>query len=143
MERGEQVQPVAPDGRYELVPLLLVSLGRRDLATIVAVADQLAAVKTRSRDPLVALALGDYASDAKDAQQLVSSAQRLVALLQLPWDDDVDLLHARLHRGAAVVVGERVVLSATEHQAYERVTERILTTWHGNDLLERYVYRGR
>ncbi len=137
MERGEHVQPIAPDGRYELVPLFFASLGRHDLVTIVAVAEELAAARSRSSDPSVSLALSDYALDGRDSERLVSDAQRLAALLRLPWDDDVDLLYARL-----AVVGERVVLSASEHQAYERVTERILATWHSNDSLERFVYRG-
>jgi hypothetical protein len=137
MERGVHTQPVAPDGHYELGPLFFVSLAREDLARVLAVAGELAATRTRSCDPLVTMALGDYTRDGKDAQRLASDAQRLAALLRLPWDDDVDLLHVRL-----AVVGERVVLSASEHQAYERVTERILATWHSNDSLERFVYRG-
>lgn len=77
MERGEYVQPLAPDGHYELVPLFFVSLGRKDLTRVLAVAEELAATRTRACDPLVTVALGDYARDARDSERLVSDAQRL------------------------------------------------------------------
>ncbi len=64
-------------------------------------------------------------------------------LLHLPWDDDVARLHALLDReDAAVGPTERVVLTPDEHAAYQRVTERFVATWHGNDRLERVLYRG-
>jgi hypothetical protein len=39
-------------------------------------------------------------------------------------------------------VGERVVLTAGEYAVYERVTDRILATWHRGDSLARFLYRG-
>lgn len=37
---------------------------------------------------------------------------------------------------------QRVVLTAAEYGSYQRVTERILATWHDGDPLERFLYRG-
>ena len=36
----------------------------------------------------------------------------------------------------------RLVLTPDELAAYQRVTERIVATWHGNEPLERFLYRG-
>lgn len=43
------VQPIAPDGQFELVPVCIVPLGRDDRARIVGAVQQLAA--TRARGP--------------------------------------------------------------------------------------------
>jgi hypothetical protein len=135
-ERADPVvQPIAPGGRVELVPLQFVAIGRNDLGRITDAVAHLAG-------PDVEEVVSDYAGSRPEGEQLVAAAQRLVALLQLPWDDDVDLLHARLGRGATVRPTEHVVLTEDEYGAYRRVTERILASWHANDPLERYVYRG-
>jgi hypothetical protein len=135
-ERADPVvQPIAPGGRVELVPLQFVAIGRNDLARITDAVAHLAG-------PDVEDVISDYAGSRPDGEHLVAAARRLVALLQLPWDDDVDLLHARLGRGATVRPTEHVVLTEDEYGAYRRVTERILASWHANDPLERFVYRG-
>lgn len=134
-ERQEaKVQPLAPGGAFELVPLLFVSIGRMDLNRIeMAVAGL--------DGPSERWAVDDFAGGLDAGVRLVEAAKRLVALLRLPWDDDVDTLHARL-AGASGAPGGRVELTVEEHAAYVRVTERILATWHGNSPLERYMYRG-
>jgi hypothetical protein len=121
-ERAEPVvQPVAPDGRYELVPLQFMAIGRNNRGRISDAVAHLA-------DPGVEDVISDYAGSRPAGEQLVAAAQRLVALLQLPWDNDVDLLHARLGRGATARPTERVVLTEDEYGAYRRVTERILAS---------------
>lgn len=127
------VQPIAPDGRFELVPLLFASLGRTDRHRISAAVAALVEV-----EDLVT----DYTGSTQTAHQLLAQGQRLVALIHLPWDDDVDWLHALLGRGATSRPTERLVLTPDELAAYQRVTERIVATWHGNDPLERFLYRG-
>ena len=137
------VQPIAPDGRFELVPLCIASLGRDDRARIVGAVQQLVATRARGSHPAVDEALSDYTKSPQAAEQLVASAQRVAALLELTWNDDVDALNARL--GTAVPIqGEtqRVVLTAAEYGSYQRVTERILAAWHDGDPLERFLYRG-
>ena len=137
------VQPIAPDGQFELVPVCIVHLGREDRARIVGAVQQLAATRARGSHPAVDEAVSDYTGDPQAAEQLVATAQRLAALLELTWDDDVDVLNARLGKGVPIQ-GEtqRVVLTAAEYGSYQRVTERIFATWHAGDPLERFLYRG-
>ena len=134
-ERQEpKVQPLAPGGTFELVPLLFVSIGRMDLNRIeMAVAGL--------DGPSERWAVDDFGGGPAAGARLIGAAKRLVALLRLPWDDDVDTLHARLAESSGGS-GGRVVLTPEEHAAYVRVTERILASWHGNSPLERYMYRG-
>jgi hypothetical protein len=136
------VQPVAPDGKYELVPLCFAPLGREDWARIVDAVAELKRSRGRGSHPAVDEALSEYARDPQVADRLIATAERAAALLQLEWDDDVDLLATRLNRGVAGRHPERVVLSPEEYAAYGRVTERILASWHADDPLERLLYRG-
>lgn len=139
-EDRPMVQPVAPDGRSELVPLCFAPLGREDRARISAAVRALAATRTAGSHPGVDEALSDYAGDPQVAEGLVAAAERMAALLELVWDDDVDVLAARLDPGR--LEAARVVLSPEEYAAYLRVTDRILATWHAGDPLERSLYRG-
>lgn len=138
------VQPVAPDGRYELVPLCFALLDRDDHARVLGALRALAATRTAGSHPGLDEALSDYARDPQDAERLVATAERLAALLELAWDGEVDLLSARLAPGATSPRLEtaRVVLTPEEYAAYLRMTERILATWHADDPLERFLYRG-
>ena len=72
----------------------------------------------------------------------MARAERVGALLELGWDDDVDLLAARLGGNAAGAGTDRVVLAREEYESYMRVTERIVGSWHAGDPLELSVYRG-
>lgn len=134
-------QPLGADGRHELVPLLFVILGRQDRAHILGAVTQLAAATSTGRGQLYEL-LDWSGDDQAHAVAVVATAQRLAALLETPSDDDTDVLNARLGRLCLNGPTERIVLNAGELAAYERVTDRILATWHGNDPLERFVYRG-
>lgn len=135
-------QPVAPDGRYELVALYFARLGRDDHASIIGAIRQLATTRTSASHPALDEALSDYAGDPEGAERLVAQAERVAALLELVWDDDVDMLCDRLGPDATGVGSGRVVLTAEEYGAYLRVTERILASWHAGDPMERFVYRG-
>ena len=134
-------QPLAPDGRYELVPLLFVPLGRLDRARIVAAATQLVDAGAAKRGPLHEL-VAEFAGDGNEAATLLDIARRLMALLEMPWDTDTDLLNARLGRLGVNGPTERIVLTAGELEAYQRVTQRILAAWHANDPLQRFIYAG-
>lgn len=136
------VQPIAPDGRYELVPLCVVRLGRDDRVRIIGAVRELAATRTAASHPAVDEALSDYAGDPQAAERLVATAQRVAALLELVWDDDVDDLAARLDVGVLAAEPQRVVLTGQEYTAYLRVSERILASWHAGDPLGRFLYRG-
>jgi hypothetical protein len=114
--------------------LSLVSIGRKDRSRILGA---IAALPPASSETRRSRCGGEQA-----AARLVVTAQRLGALLSLPWDDDVDVLHARLRLTAADTPA-RVVLSAEEYAAYERVSRRILATWHAGDTLAPFLYYGR
>ena len=100
------VQPIAPDGRFELVPLFFARLGRAQRERLTAAVVDLVDIKD---------VVADYMGSTEGAQQLLSQAERLVALLHLPWDDDVARLHALLDREeAAIGPTGRVVLTPDE-----------------------------
>jgi hypothetical protein len=48
-----------------------------------------------------------------------------------------------LDRGTGAIgdQSERVVLGASAYAAYQRVTDRILATWHRGDRLAPFLYR--
>jgi len=121
-ERAPVAQPVAPDGRYEFVPLAWVAVERADLVAV----------------GLAVQALGRGVGDDDDEDVTDAEAARLHGLLSLPWDDDVALLAGVLAAGAG-----RVVLDEAAHQAYQRVVKRILGIWHVGDALAPLLYRGR
>ena len=128
------VQPIAPDGRYELVPLHTVVIGRDDLQRILGAIARL---------PLASVdTLSGWFGDEQETARFVASAQRLGALLGLPWDEDVGVLHGRLG-GMGGRTPVRAVLSEAEYAAYQRVSGRILETWHAGDTLAPFLYRGR
>jgi len=137
-----RIQPVAPDGRSELAPLYFVRLDRDDHAAILGAVHLLAATRTSVSHPALDEALSDYTGDPGGAERLVARAERVGALLELGWDDDVDLLAARLGGNAAGAGTDRVVLAREEYESYMRVTERIVGSWHAGDPLELSVYRG-
>jgi hypothetical protein len=136
------VQPVGPDGRYELVPLSFARLRRADHASILGAVRQLTATRTSASHPALDEALSDYTADPEAAEALVARAERVAALLELAWDDDVDVLSARLGHDVAGQDTERIVLAPEEYEAYLRVTGRILASWHAGDPLEGFIYRG-
>ncbi len=139
-DRG-RIQPVAPDGRSELAPLYFVRIDRDDHAGILGAVHLLAATRTSVSHPALDEALSDYTGDPEGVERLVARAERVGALLELAWDDDVDILSARLGRGVGAGT-DRVVITAEEYESYVRVTERIVDSWHAGDPLELSVYRG-
>ncbi|HET7486554.1 MAG TPA: hypothetical protein VFJ85_01400 [Acidimicrobiales bacterium] len=138
-ERGPVAQPVAPDGRYELVPLAWAAVERADLIAVGLAVQALGRAWGLGDDEDVANAVAELAEAYRmKPEDLVAEAARLHGLLSLPWDDDVALLADVLAAGAG-----RVVLDAAAHQAYERVVGRILGIWHVGDPLAPWLYRGR
>ena len=137
-----RIQPMAPDGRSELAPLYFVRLDRDDRAGILGAMHLLGATRTSVSHPALDEALSDYTGDPEGAERLVARAERVGALLELKWDDDVDVLAARLAREDACAGTDRVVLTTGEYDSYVRVTERIVDSWHAGDPLELSVYRG-
>ncbi len=138
------VQPIAPDGRFELIPLFFVTVAQRDLDRIVGAVGQLAAAAASPVPSLITHALHEGPGAWDRPTDRVAELRHLAALLLLPCDNDVELMRAVLDRRDSSVsrVGERVVLTAGQYAAYKRVTDRILATWHRGDSLARFLYRG-
>jgi len=136
-ERTDPPMLFAPGGHFELVPLRFV---RVDLADIGTVADGVAALGRATLaggDELVADALAEHAHRHRLAvPDFVAGCTRAHAVLDQPRDDGA--LLAGLHRQSE----QRIVLSAAEHGAYQRVTDEHLAVFHLNDPLARFVHRG-
>jgi hypothetical protein len=156
VEREEPlVQPLAPDGRFELVPLHVVAVGRDDLAHILAALRLVVQAGRDGRgDERLVEVLEGWAG-GRPVEQLVAAADRLRQLLsyagEADVDDDLDVLE-----GAAGSAGEggpgalghagdshrRVTLTTVQHEAYRRLSGRIIETWEGGDALAGFLYRG-
>ncbi|MBW3613851.1 MAG: hypothetical protein KY439_00885 [Actinobacteria bacterium] len=137
-EAKPPAQPVAPDGRYELVPVAWAVVERADLVQLGLAARALGQAWALRHDELVADALAEMAgTDGRKPEDLVAEAARLQGLLSLAWDGDVSQL-AR----ALPAHGGRVVLTPALHGAYQRLVDRILAIWHAGDPLAPFLYRG-
>jgi hypothetical protein len=135
------VQPVAPDGRFELVPLFLVPMPRADLALVVAAVRHLLDAVSSG---LAVEVLNDLARTSNVRTDSIADLRRLEALLQLDCDDDAAVLQHVFDRSAPANSehSERIVLGAAEYSAYRRVTDRLLPAWHRDDCLAPFLYRG-
>lgn len=115
---------LAPDGRYEHLPLRFVRIPAAHLAVLEHAAQLLA-------DPLAYDDLGDALAQHAEANrvraaELAGSLSRTVSVLGMAWDNDVRTLW-----GAIVTQPSTadVVLSAAEEQAYCRVAGRVNRLW--------------
>ncbi len=120
-ESRPPAQPVAPDGRLDLVPLSWAAVDRADLIQLGLAAQALGqAHASGGTDP-------DLAQPEWQMNDLVALASLLHGLLWLPWDDDVSHLAKVLPAGAG-----RVVLDEAGHAAHQRILSRILAVWHAD-----------
>jgi hypothetical protein len=125
---------LAPDGRYEHIPLTPVELDEGDLAVLDRTARALAAAARFS-------ALGQTLDDAaaigphKTPAALVEGVARLHGVLDLELTDDARALLPKLR---ASITGD-VVLTPTEDAAYSRTVDRINTMCSGS-ALDRWAY---
>lgn len=138
-EEGSPAQPVAPDGRYELVPVAWAQVEAADLTQLgLTVHDIGRAWAAKIDDPVVDVLEDVAGRRSRKPEDLIAEAARLHGLLSLPWDDTVSTLHAALPPGAG-----RVVLDEAAHAAYQRLVDRVLAIWHVGDDLAPFLYRGR
>jgi hypothetical protein len=124
-----------PDGRYEHEPLAVVEVPEHALVTLAAAVAELAAAARRGDEP-VCLVVADH--DHDEPGQLVAAASRLLAVCELPWGDDEQLIAARL--GHAGCGAEQTVLTDAEESAYNRIRDRLVRAWHDGDPLARWAY---
>jgi hypothetical protein len=143
-ERNSHVTLLAPNGRYELVPLIQPEIDHADLDLLGIVSDDMtAALGPRGDTDLAALISEVARARHSTPQQFAVQAGRLHTALTLPTtDDDGRTLIGRLRHGAA-----RVTLTPQELACYLRLVERFLATWSltldGHvDPLARFLYRG-
>jgi hypothetical protein len=118
---------LAPDGRTAHAPLRFFEVDAADLAVLGAAAAVLGgALLPGAADGQLAGVLTDHARGCDTtAGSLVVQLARLHGLLDLPWTDDVQLLHARIAAAGTV----DVVLTQTEDAAYRRTVERFDAMW--------------
>lgn len=141
VERGEPaVQPVAPDGRFELVPLHTVTLGKNDLALIRTAATAVVAAGRLRLGSEVLVGVVD--ERRSHAPRFVDMTEALGALLGLERDEDVDVLHGCLGSAATAGPTFRRILEGEQMAAYERVSRRILATWHRGETFAGFEYFG-
>lgn len=137
-ESGSPAQPIAPDGRYELIPIAWAHVETADLIQLVLTVQALGRIWASRSDELVVNVLTQRARNGnRKPEDLIAQAARLHGLLTLPWDDTVSTLFTVLPPGAG-----RVVLDQVAHAAYQRLADRILGIWHAGDPLAPYLYRG-
>ena len=137
-ERSPAPQPLAPDGRFELVPVRFLTLDGPDLAVMAQAIAALGQATLPGADEFVADVLAEHAAGGRQRPaDLVAGAARAHGLLDLAADVDTVLLAGRLTGASGPVV-----LTAPELAAYERLTERVLAMFNPGDPFERFVYRG-
>lgn len=155
VERAEPaVQPVAPDGRFELVPLHYVPIGRDDLARIGGATDLVVkAVRQGIGDDELLAAVDGHGSDIDELALRLERLGNLLGLAGEPAvDADLDVLAALAGTasygspaglaGAAETGERRVVLTDAQFAAYQRLAERIMGVWHPGDPLGRFLFSG-
>jgi hypothetical protein len=127
-------QLLAPDGRYEHIPLTPIELNAGDVSVLGATARVLAAASPTS-------VLGEALDEAsgigphKAPTATVESVARLHGVLDLELTDDTRLLLPRLR---ASLAGD-IVLTPAEDPAYNRTVDRINTMWSGS-VIDRWAY---
>jgi len=137
-ERAGAAQPIAPDGRFELVPITWVEVSDDDLADLAALCQLFGRALIGAGDEIVGEALSEVAKQAKlTSEAMVSRFAQLHGLLDLDTHEDVAVLAHRLPAGA-----DRVVLDDRELAAYHHIIGQVEGLWHLEDPLAKYLYRG-
>jgi hypothetical protein len=127
---GRSTMPVAPDGRFELIPIGWAHLHVGD----VAILDDL--IQHLADHPEVARARDVYSLTDRGVPPLERLC-RLATWLAKPADNDVDLLYRALPE-----VAGRVVLDNDAFGAYRRLTDRAVSVIWNGDPLVRWLFRG-
>jgi hypothetical protein len=126
---------LAPDGRYEHLPLRFVPIASAHLKVLEHAAQVLAVAPLGSD---LEEGITDHAETQQgDRRDTVGSFSRLVSLLTLAWDDDVRVLWAAVKRSQP---GTDVTLEDSQEQAYSRLATRINHLWSCGSPAERSLY---
>ncbi|SDY91215.1 hypothetical protein SAMN05661080_04991, partial [Modestobacter sp. DSM 44400] len=131
---------LAPDGRYEHAPLIVLTLPAADISFLCATA---AALGHPGLNPDMAELVDGHAERLgsghrqTDRTELISPLARLAGLLDLASTDDTRLLTAPLR---ATPPGTDCTLSDAEEDAYARTADRINHMWAHGSGIDRYLY---
>lgn len=126
---------LAPDGRYEHLPLRFVRIAAANLDVLDHAAQVLAGPGAEGD---LAEALDEHAeANRTTPAELAGSLSRAVSVLALPWDNDVRVVHeaVTVHPSMA-----DVVLRPDEEAAYRRVADRINRLWSYGSPLDRFRF---
>jgi hypothetical protein len=136
-EHGPTAQLLGRGGTFELLPMRFVELDDVDLAALGAAVAALGMSLLPGGDEFTHELLAGFADDPARPSELVAGFARAHGLVDLAADADTWTVAGR-------IAGEtgRVVLSAAEETAYQRVTDRALNMFFLNDPLVRFLYRG-
>lgn len=130
---------LAPDGRYEHIPLRLAAIHPADTATLT---EAVAAFTSPDGPDHVRQALEHgaeiaYGDDSDQAcTRLLYTTGRLARLLGMPSDHDGELLAALI----AAAAGRDIVLSPDGEQAYRRYAARANGAWQAGDKIHQWEY---
>lgn len=136
---GRTGRLVAPDGRYEHMPLRLADIDAADVAALAAAAAVFG--DPRAPDHVQealehAAGLAYSTGDDKGRTRLVMTAAQLAGLLDLAPDRDTEILTALIEDAGP---GD-VILSSSGEAAYQRYATRANAMWSLGDSLARYLY---
>lgn len=144
-DRGAQVgaRLLAPDGRYEHMPLHAVAIAVADLDVLAGAAAALGHTVAARPDTELAEAIAAGAEAAAPTygppptpRDIIERLARLHGLLDLAVTDDTRALIAVLdHAGNT----DPVILDDTTEAAYQRLADRMNAMWSG-DALSRFLY---
>ena len=137
-ERVAAASPIAPNRRFELIPIRFALMDPADLRKVAEALAAFGQATLPGGDDLVAGVLADHAAVHRlSVAELIAGCARAHGLLDLGADNDTARLTALLQTAEG-----RVVLDADDHAAYGRYVERVITLFHGGDPLTRFLYRG-
>ena len=129
---------LAPDGRFELVPIRFITVAPADLNMVAAALAAFGRSTLPGGDELVADALADHAASHRlTVAELIAGCARSHGLLDLIPHSDTKLLADR-----PLSARDRVVLTREEHNAYVLITHRIIAMFHVDDPFAHFLYRG-
>jgi hypothetical protein len=137
---GRSGRLLAPDGKWEHMPLRLVCVADSDVEDLAAAAALFGAPDAPEHvreAPGNGADIACRASGDEACTRLVATMARVAGLLDLAPDRDTEVLAAVL---AGVDPGADVVLSVAGEAAYWRFADRANGMWSGGDPLTRYLY---
>lgn len=126
---------LAPDGRYEHLPLRFVRIPGAQLDLLEHAAQLLADL--HAHDDLDEALVAHAEAYATTAAELIGGLSRAVSMLTLAWDDDVRTLRDAVTAHPSTT---DVVLSPAEEAAYQRVADRLNRLWSYGSGVDRFRY---